>query len=138
MALKYWLAAVLKAANASVSRSNRWHSLRHRAEFLHLQKDGQKWVTPAFIVHLCDSKVVDFPHVGFTVTKKIGNAVMRNRIRRRLRAMIDQIAAEENLPKVRIALTARSEALDKDFQELARDFKWALRKMAEKKGKNDA
>lgn len=121
-----------------MSRSNRWHSLRHRAEFLYLQKDGQKWVTPAFIVHFCDSKSVEFPQVGFTVTKRIGNAVVRNRIRRRLRAMIDLIAREENLPKARIALTARVEALDKDLEELVRDFKWAIRKMAEKKGKNDA
>ena len=72
------------------------------------------------------------PHVGFTVTKKLGTAVVRNRIRRRLRAAIDEVSKENLLPGWKISLTARAEALDKEFAELVRDAKWALRKLQEK------
>lgn len=132
MAPKCWLAAALKAANASVSRSNYWQSLRQRADFLFLQQHGQKWVTPAFVLLAQPSESAALPQVGFTVTKKIGGAVIRNRIRRRLRAVIDQVAADKALPAWKISLTARHEALDKDFTELVRDTKWALRKLQEK------
>ncbi len=113
-------------------RSKNWQSLRQRADFLFLQQHGQKWVTPAFVLHTKSSDPLELPHVGFTVTKKIGSAVIRNRIRRRLRAVIDQVAAENLLPPWKISLTARSDALNKDFTELVRDTKWALRKLQEK------
>lgn len=58
--------------------------------------------------------------------------MIRNRIRRRLRAVIEQIAQENQLPPWKISFTARSEALTKDFAELVRDTKWALRKLAGK------
>ncbi len=80
--------------------------LKARAEFLHVAK-GRRWANPHFILQaakkpsgkgmgngrgeqasLCD------PRLGFTVTKKVGNAPERNRIRRRLKgAMFDSAKA---------------------------------------------
>lgn len=65
------------------------------------------------------------PQLGFTVTKKLGGAVIRNRIKRRLRAVADMAT----LPNWQMVLIARSEALEKDFKDLLRDFHWAVDKI---------
>ena len=107
-----------------------WNSLRHRAEFLRLQKDGQKWVTPAFIIQVLprpDSTLL--PEIGFTATKKLGGAVIRNRARRRLRAACDQAMPDFVLIGRQFVLIARSEALTREFPVLVKDLRWALRKL---------
>ncbi len=128
MAPKSSPAAALKAASASVSLQTRnWDSLRQRADFLRLQEQGQKWVTPVFIVYAKPAEVKR-PQVGLTVTKKLGGAVIRNRIRRRLRAAADKV----ELPLWQISLIARSEALNCDFNELTKNLQWALKRLAVK------
>ena len=68
--------------------------------------------------------------VGFTVTKKIGNAVVRNRMKRRFRAL-----ARETLPDLGIAgadhvLIGRSGGIERDYAKLAQELKRALKKVA--------
>lgn len=59
--------------------------------------------------------------MGFTVTTKVGNAVVRNRIRRRLRELYRQRRA--SLPGgVDVVIVARASAPDADFQRLTRAF----------------
>jgi ribonuclease P protein component len=126
MAPKFWLAVAPKGASASVSAPNRsWDTLRHRADFLRLQQQGLKWVTPAFVVYAKPFESTR-PQVGFTVTKKLGGAVTRNRIRRRLRAVVDKA----DLPAWQIVLIAREDAEENDFNKLQRDLQWAVGKLA--------
>jgi ribonuclease P protein component len=79
-----------------------------------------------------DPATVAGPRVGFTVTKKVGNAVVRNRIRRRLREALRRVSSLEALPDHDYVLMARSGALtmgfealvgeiDRGFQQLRRD-----------------
>jgi len=68
--------------------------------------------------------------VGFTVTKKIGNAVVRNRMKRRFRAL-----ARETLPELGIrgadhVLIGRAGGIERDYARLAADLKRALKKVA--------
>lgn len=66
--------------------------------------------------------------VGFTVTKKIGGAVIRNRLKRRLRAV-----AREHLPNLGVAgadhvLIGRSGGIERDFALLGQELVRALKK----------
>jgi ribonuclease P protein component len=66
------------------------------------------------------------PRVGFTVTKKVGTAVVRNRIRRRFRAASDGLEAEF-APLTDYVIIARRDALTAPFDALAGDLAGALR-----------
>jgi ribonuclease P protein component len=61
------------------------------------------------------------PRFGFTITKKIGNAVTRNRIRRRLKAAFAAGAAKQACPSCDYVIVARSAAFDRPFALLLED-----------------
>ncbi len=62
--------------------------------------------------------------MGIVVSKKVGNAVVRNRVRRRLREILRRM----HLPPCDLMVVARPEAAAADFHELARDLMRALDK----------
>lgn len=59
---------------------------------------------------------------GFTVTKKLGNAVKRNRIRRRLKAAVGEVAAQLALPDHDYVVVARAAAFDRPFADMRADI----------------
>ena len=61
-------------------------TLRRRADFLAAAK-GRRQVTPGFLLQALPRGIESPARIGFTCSKKIGNAVMRNRAKRRLRAL---------------------------------------------------
>lgn len=65
------------------------------------------------------------PRIGFTVTKKIGNAVVRNRIKRRLRAAAAALA-DEFAASTDYVIVARREALGAPFEQLVGELRSAL------------
>ena len=68
----------------------------------------------------------DEPRFGFTITRKIGNAVKRNRIRRRLKAALSLIAPEAADAGTDYVVVARVGLADQDFAELTAELKRAL------------
>jgi ribonuclease P protein component len=68
--------------------------------------------------------------VGFTATKKIGNAVARNRAKRRLREAAEQMLPLHALPGHDYVLIARAGTNDRDWQGLLDDVKAALIRLA--------
>ena len=67
--------------------------------------------------------------VGYTATKKIGNAVCRNRSKRRLRAVVREILPKYNLSNIDYVFIARNSTADCVFDELRRDTIYALKKI---------
>jgi ribonuclease P protein component len=66
------------------------------------------------------------PRFGFTITKKIGNAVARNRIRRRLKAAFAAETKSANLGSCDYVIVARQAAFDRPFELLLRDVNRAI------------
>ena len=63
---------------------------------------------------------------GFTVTKKIGNSVVRNRLKRRLRALARDLLPEAGVTGADHVLIGRSDGLTRDFAALTADLRKAL------------
>ena len=66
--------------------------------------------------------------LGFTVTKKIGNAVIRNRTRRRLKEAARLVLAEHPVTGVDLVLIGRDGTRERDFIALQQDFRRAMAK----------
>jgi len=68
--------------------------------------------------------------VGFTVTKKIGNAVVRNRMKRRFRALARETLPEHGIAGADHVLIGRAGGVERDYANLADELKRALKKLA--------
>ncbi|MFG1346184.1 ribonuclease P protein component [Xanthobacter autotrophicus DSM 431] len=112
--------------------------LRKRRDFLAAAKALRAGTAP-FLMQGRDRGDADGMRVGFTVTKKTGNAVVRNRIRRRLREVARKVLPEAGRPGFDYVLVAREAALRTPFETLVRDLERALRKLdAPARPKSDA
>lgn len=93
--------------------------LKSRPQFLAVRA-GEKRKGRLFLLEVLDRKEPDAPaRVGFTVTKKHGNAVERNRMRRRLKEAVRLNAAFAMQPGHDYVVVARRDVLDAPFQQLA-------------------
>jgi ribonuclease P protein component len=102
--------------------------LRRRQDFIAAAKAAHASM-PGLVVQARDRGDGGAPRVGFTTTKKLGNAVIRNRIKRRLRE-----AARLNLPAAARAgfdyvLIGRAGAASRRFDELQQDLNSALKRL---------
>ena len=92
-------------------------TLKKRAEYLRVRK-GARCATPAFVLEAKARSDEDrapptgTPRFGFTVTKQVGKAVERNRIRRRLKAAVRDVAPDHAKRDFDYVLIARRPALD--------------------------
>ena len=68
--------------------------------------------------------------IGFTVTKKIGNAVIRNRMKRRFRALARDTLPEHGIAGADHVLIGRTGGIERDFASLAAELKRALKKVS--------
>ena len=68
--------------------------------------------------------------IGYTVTKKIGNAVVRNRMKRRFRALARDVLAREGIAGADHVLIGRAGGIERDFATLGADLSRALAKVA--------
>jgi ribonuclease P protein component len=104
-------------------------TLRRRPEFLRI-RNGLRWACAAFVLEAKSrdgwkppSPVPDgIARFGLTVTKALGSAVTRNRVRRRLKSALQQSAPAHAKPGFDYVVIARSPAETKVFESLVADF----------------
>ncbi len=86
---------------------------------------------PGFVLLRRDRKDGDdVIRLGITVTKKIGNAVVRNRMKRRFRELGRAFLPSQGNPGADYVLIGRAGGVERDFSALRSEFSRALRKLA--------
>jgi ribonuclease P protein component len=108
--------------------------LKRRAEFLRVAGKGRRSVTPGFILQAlrrppgtAASETGAPARVGFTASRKVGIAVVRNRARRRLRAAVDRVMPLHAAAGHDYVLVARGGTIGRDFAALLIDLEKALK-----------
>jgi ribonuclease P protein component len=103
--------------DAFVAGGRSYGRLRKRAEFLAVRQ-GEKRRGKLFLLEVLDRGDAGEPRIGFTVTKKVGNAVTRNRIRRRLKEAVRTHAAGDMADGNDYVIVGRRDILDVPFGAL--------------------
>jgi ribonuclease P protein component len=100
--------------------------MRRSAEFEQAVRRGARSGTSSLVVHLTEDRSTGgSAHVGFVVAKSVGNAVTRNRVKRRLRALVSHRI--DQLPDGgRLVVRALPAAADLESVELGHDLDRAL------------
>jgi ribonuclease P protein component len=111
----------------SPSRSARKpNRLTRRAEFLRAAAKGKKAAVGGVVLQALVREDQGPLRLGFTVTKKVGNAVVRNRTRRRLKEAVRLALQETTVRDADIVLIGRDSTRHRDFKALQADIKRAL------------
>jgi ribonuclease P protein component len=127
-------AAVRLTAANTAARIASMERLRQRADFL-AAATGFKAPAAAFVLQARKRRDTGPARFGFTVSKKVGNAVERNRVRRRLREIVRLSAASRLHAGHDYVLIGRRAALNLPFARMTQDFEGALRRIHA--GRND-
>ena len=100
-----------------------------RSDFLAANR-GKRYATPGFVL-LVKDRMDDNADIrlGITITKKVGNAVVRNRMRRRFRALAREMLASKGKAGADHILIGRDGGIERDFDELRADMMKALGKL---------
>ena len=105
--------------------------IKKRSDFLAANR-GKRYATPGFVLLVKDRQDSQ-PEIrlGITITKKVGNAVVRNRMRRRFRALAQEMLAEKGKAGADHILIGRDGGIERDFGALRADMAKALEKLCQ-------
>lgn len=106
--------------------------LRNRAQYTAVQTNGRR-VATRFVTLLAAPNALDRDRLGVIASRRLGNAVVRNRAKRRVRALFrdqepDRALARQVRPLDLVVIPKR-EFVDAPFAEIARDFLAALARL---------
>jgi ribonuclease P protein component len=103
--------------------------LKRRAEFLRTAQQGRKAAMPGLVLQALVRDDAGPARLGFTVTKKVGNAVVRNRTRRRLREAARLLLRDHPVAGIDLVLIGRDATRTRPFTQLTEDLRRALAKL---------
>jgi len=106
--------------------------LRRRSDFARTYSRGRSSASETVVVHAVRKS--EITRVGFSVSRKVGNAVVRNRVKRRLREIVRQILNEarddgRTVPGWDVVVVARRRASDASWEELGRGVRLAFERL---------
>ncbi len=103
--------------------------LKRRAEFLRVAGQGKRAPSPGLVLQALARGDAAPVRLGFTVTKKVGNAVVRNRTKRRLRAAAAEVLRTTPVTGHDLVLIGRDTTRGRRFTLLVDDLKRLLGKL---------
>lgn len=101
--------------------------LRNRADFSRVYRHGKSFANHQFVVYWSRKKEVEQFRAGVSVSKKVGNAVVRNRMRRLVKEIVRH-HQDEIIDHMDLIFIVRKGALDKSYHELEKSILHVLRK----------
>lgn len=108
--------------------------LKTRTEFLHV-RGGARFVAPSLVLQARkrngETEEIHLARFGFTATKGLGGAVVRNRARRRLKEAVRLAGSPLAVEGYDYVLIAREGTIQRRFTELIKDLQRALAKVHE-------
>jgi ribonuclease P protein component len=109
--------------------------LKTRTEFLHV-KGGVRFAAPSLVLQArprapASGDSPELARFGFTATKSLGGAVLRNRARRRLKEAVRLAGPRHAVEGYDYVLIARAGTVQRRFTELVKDLERALAKVHE-------
>jgi ribonuclease P protein component len=117
-----------RPSRARPSQAERLTVISARRDFL-AANNAKRKATAGFVLLVRDrADGTEAKRVGFTVTKKIGNAVVRNRMKRRFRALARDVIASQGKPGADHILIGRAGGVERDFATLRTELVRALEK----------
>ncbi len=109
-------------------------TIKKRSEFLAIFKKNISYYSKSTLILAKETPEIyledqhkDFCRVGYTVTKKIGNAVVRNKCKRRYREIFRELAPKLAQNNFDYSFLARKEILNKDFSKIKADVEFCLK-----------
>jgi ribonuclease P protein component len=115
-------------AQLSFAAADRLH---RSAEFLRLQRNGVRFQSPHFVLYA--GNLDDEPErsrLGITVSRRIGNSVVRNRVKRRVRECFRKVMRAELPPRTSIVVIARGGAGALESGEIGDELAMAARNLS--------
>jgi ribonuclease P protein component len=111
-------------------RASRGYSvIKKRSDFLAANR-GKRYATPGFVLLVFDRRDDDpARRLGITITKKVGNAVIRNRMRRRFRELARALLDVHGKAGADHILIGRDAGIERDFAMLRVEMTKALGKL---------
>lgn len=108
--------------------------LKKRRDFLAVTKARHSAAQPGLVLqqlHRRDASAETGigPRVGFTASKKVGNAVARNRAKRRLRAVVEEVLVPRMQDDTDYVLIARAQTVNRNYADLRNDLLRALKRL---------
>ena len=115
-----------RPARPRPQEAQRLETIKKRADFI-AANAGKRATTPGFILLVRDRQDSQpGMRVGFTVTKKIGGAVLRNRMKRRFRALAREVVPVKGFPGSDHVMIGRAKGIERDFGLLRSELAGAL------------
>ena len=108
-------------------------TLKTRADFLRVAAERGRAVRPGLVLQAAgrppQATEKSGVRVGYTASRKVGNAVLRNRAKRRLREVAAAVLSRVGRPGTDYVLVARGETVTRPYAELLADLESAVRQL---------
>jgi ribonuclease P protein component len=108
-------------------------TLKTRADFLRVAAGRRRAARPGLVLQAAprppEAGAGERVRVGFTASRKVGNAVVRNRAKRRLRAAAAEILPRDGRPGTDYVLIARAGTWERTYADLVGDLAGGLRQI---------
>jgi len=98
--------------------------LRNRADFSRVYRGGKSYANSQFVVYISKQHIADPFRLGISTSKKIGNAVVRNRMRRVVKEIVRKLEPKiaAHAPQIDIILIVRKPAITLSYIELEKSI----------------